>query len=70
MALTTRDYEFLARLIRNAAQWDRFENREGNRTTCKTLRRYMGEKVLNHAQSQNPNFNVDKFRELANLPIE
>ena len=70
MALTSRDYEFLATMLRDAGQYDRYENQAGSSVTCKTLRRHMGEKILTHAQSQNSRFNVDKFRELANLPIE
>jgi len=70
MALGPRDYEFLAEMLRTTAQYDRFDNTEGSHITCKTLRRHMGEKVIAHARSRNPDFNEDKFRELANLPIE
>lgn len=70
MALEPRDYEFLATLLREAARYDRYENREGSNVTCKTLRRHMGEKVITYACSRNPAFNESKFRELANLPIE
>jgi len=68
MALTPQDYEFLADILRDATQYDRYDNTVDSRVTCKTLRRHLGEKILHHAKSRNSGFNEDKFRELANLP--
>ncbi len=67
MALTARDYEFLADVLRSAAQYDDRPRRDGDNITCKILRKHMGSKILNYAQSQNSGFNITKFKELAKL---
>ncbi len=67
MALTARDYEFLATMLRDMAQYDERPIRNGDRVTCKVLREHMGNKILDYAQAQNNRFNITKFKELARL---
>ncbi len=67
MALTARDYEFLATMLRDAAQYDERPRRNEDRITCKVLREHMGNKILNYAREHNSGFNITKFKELARL---